>query len=477
MKRVALLTIFFYCCTFTQPPQSQSAVPVALLAAAAIGATMAASSGGTYYAQTGQVPEYVKTASNAVASAADAVFQPSYLAQAVGLLFTPQSLNTAKEYYVGKAAAVGVKISDLLDTVASSAESAYSSLKEVIDSCMIHNLASSEYPLLGGDVIETPVGILKLRSDSSGRWFTVLTKPWDQVAAYADYFGSYGGVSYSVHIISGIYNICKVEPSGTPGWYTVSRWPCTVVSIPVTNPLTPNDVNDFPALAAQLQNPSAAVANDVQDAIKNTDHDKKIFADNVPSTTTSPTTAQTLTPSEIAQVLKDNAAAVAQAAAEAAQAVAAANPTDAAAQIAALQAATNAARVAAEAAESAANEPTPNEPEPNYPVPSTWYTKTCDLSNGLKSCIDYQQVLNATESLKSTIAYQAPSFVLDCLDYVKGSGCQNPPSLSIDFFTRFTSSPLKIDLTPFQSVVSTLKFFFSLLCFIMTYKSVMHLFR
>lgn len=116
------------------------------------------------------------------------------------------------------------------------------------------------------------------------------------------------------------------------------------------------------------------------------------------------------------------------------------------------------------------------DPEPSFPVPSSWYTGKCNPDN-VASCIKYQQVLDATDALKATAPYQIPNFLLDCLDFIKGDGCTYPPTLTIDLFTRFTSSPLNIDLSPLESVITVMRFFFSLLCFVSTYKAVMYLFK
>ncbi len=115
--------------------------------------------------------------------------------------------------------------------------------------------------------------------------------------------------------------------------------------------------------------------------------------------------------------------------------------------------------------------------EPTYDMPSSWYTKTYDISNGLASAIDYQQVINATESFKNTALYQVPNLILECLGYVEGDGCEYPPVLTVDFHNSFTNDPIEVDLAPFESVVKVMKFFFSILCIIGTGKAVMALFN
>ncbi|MBV5328096.1 MAG: cell envelope integrity protein TolA, partial [Chlorobium sp.] len=115
-------------------------------------------------------------------------------------------------------------------------------------------------------------------------------------------------------------------------------------------------------------------------------------------------------------------------------------------------------------------------PEPNYPVPSSWYTPTCNIANGLASCINYQQVLDASSAFENTAPYQITNLVLECLGFIKGNGCTYPPTVSVAFPNYFTSAPITFDLSPFSSVVNIMKFFFSLLCMVATGKLVMNLF-
>ncbi len=109
--------------------------------------------------------------------------------------------------------------------------------------------------------------------------------------------------------------------------------------------------------------------------------------------------------------------------------------------------------------------------------PSSWYTKTCDLTQGFESCVNYQQVRDATAAFNDTFIVQFPNLILDCLGYVEGDGCVYPPVLSIDFHNAFTSDDIIIDLTPFESVAYVMKFFFSLLCLLLTGKAVMYLYQ
>ena len=139
-------------------------------------------------------------------------------------------------------------------------------------------------------------------------------------------------------------------------------------------------------------------------------------------------------------------------------------------QLAAAQA--EAARHAAEQVKKQAETP----PEPNFPVPNSWYAPKCNKDN-LAQCINYQQVIDASHSWANTAIYQIPNLILQCLGFVQGEGCTHPPSLTVDFLNRYTNSPLNIDLSPYVSVVNTIKFFLSILIFVGTGRLVMVLFQ
>lgn len=362
MKRLALLTLFFFACSFSYPMQARANAAVILVGAAAIGAAMVATSAGTYYAQTGQVPSYIKTAANAVGTATDEVFQPSYLAKGVGLLFTPQSLNTAKEYYAAKVAAVGAKVGDIVDHVKNSTSSAYDSLKNLI----------SSYTTPGG-VPSTSFSSGAIFTLPDGRNVKISNNPWQYngEATGPQFWLNYNYQTYQLsdslllYLVSGTaVSFIRLGPGGpTAGRYYYYGNSGTVVSDAAT--VSPNpDAIDYPGLAGALANPSADVSNQLRGAIADLPDTKKKVVDSMPATTGQATTAPTLTAAEIAQLLAQNAAAVAQATAQTAKDLAAANPDDIAAQIAANQAAANAAKAAADAAQQAsdaAKEETPDE--------------------------------------------------------------------------------------------------------------------
>lgn len=349
MKRVALLTIFFYCCTFAAPQRSDAAVPLALIAGVAIGAVMLSSSAGTYYAQTGQSPQWVAASASVASSMADAIFQPSYLAQAVGLLFTPQSLNTAKDYYVGKAAAVGATIQDIADYVATTAESAYSSLKALIAANTV-DTGLTESQFFKGIVFQARDGMRVIIED----FVLVGTDPYSYYnmnAAYEESLRPGSRLTPYIHT-SGEWVYKFIPNVGTFSARTV----ITTTGDPITSP--PPYINGA-GLSDALKTPSSEVQNDLKDAIKNLPNNQKIAADSVPSTVANTAAPSAITQAAIQAALAANTAAVAaQVAAQAAEA-AAANPTDAAAQLAAAQAAYQAAQAAqvAQAAENAAEQP------------------------------------------------------------------------------------------------------------------------
>ncbi|MGD9950436.1 MAG: hypothetical protein AB7U29_18445 [Desulfobulbus sp.] len=117
------------------------------------------------------------------------------------------------------------------------------------------------------------------------------------------------------------------------------------------------------------------------------------------------------------------------------------------------------------------------ESDPTYEVPSTWYKKKYDIANGLSSYLNYQKITAATYALQGTAVYQVPNLLLQCLGYVQGENCEYPPALTIDFHNRFSSQPIVIDLSPFYTVVKTIKFFFAIICLVGTAKLTMILFQ
>ena len=495
MKKIAIFTLFFYTCTFTSPPQSCSAIPLAVYGIAAVGAACLASSGaGTYYLQSGKTPSYVPAIESAAATVADKMFIPAYLASGAYNVVTKTTFPMAEKIFLAKSAAVGTSIQNILDTVQSSASNKFTSLKNLISACTLPGTNP------GTSTLENPTGTIYQGADnqnyivSSGSWSTATLKT--ESIARAELIGEAVPVTWihvylgqnltttgfiGVAMVSGAprlirwgsnsYHATTFPGTGTGAYY---RWSgaLTTTSEPQTYP------QGIPGFSADLfkntvASPPSEIAQDIADVIKETHPSSLTTAASVPATAAAATSAPTLTQAEVNNWFKQNTAEVAQAAADAAAAAAAADPTNAALA----QAARDAATAAAQAAENAAN-PTEEPPaEPNYPVPSTWYTKTCDLSKGLATCINYDQIRTATNSFNNTFIVQFPNLILDCLGYVEGDGCTYPPILTIDFHNRFSNEPIRIDMSPFESVANIMKFFFSLLCLLLTGKSVMYLFQ
>ncbi len=344
MKRVALLTVFFYVCTFASPQRSQAVVPVALIAAAAVGTAMMSTSIGTYYAQNGVLPQYVTSTANAVASAADKIFQPSYLAMGAYSLFTPESLTTAKDYYIGKGAAVGAKLGDIVNHVQSSADGLYTNFKNLISSCLGSDSINKTF-LSEGDVFKIP-------GSTDGKLYKVTSLPavtaapvthatWNSWVAAKPHW-TWGTTEYAF--------------TGSALWiYASSEEKVYAQSLslasgsPTINPVAGSV--DYPSLKDQL-NPviPSGVAAEIPNILKAMPASKLTAASATPASVAEESAPPAITQADINAALKANTAAVAQAVAEAAAEIAAANPDDAAAQIAAAQAAADAAKAAEEAA-------------------------------------------------------------------------------------------------------------------------------
>lgn len=342
MKKISPLVLAFYLVfAVFNPAPARAAVPLALIAAGAIGASLLSSSAGTYYAQTGQAPEWVAATASGVASLSDAIFQPSYLAQAVGLLFTPQSLNTAQQYYVGKAAAVGATIQNITDYVKTTAETSYTDLKALIAADSV-DTGLSESQFQNGVVFTAIDGKRIILED-------FVQVGWDPYyyynmnAAYEESVRPGSRITPYIHT-SGEW-IYKFVNGGT---YR-SRTAITTTGDPLTSP--PPYINGA-VLSNDLKTPSSGVQNDLQDVIKNLPDQNKIVANDTPATVGAAIPPNALTQAAIqAAIAANNAAVAAQVAANAAE-LAAANPNDAALQLAAQQAAI-AANQAAQAAQSA----------------------------------------------------------------------------------------------------------------------------
>jgi len=354
MRRLALLTVFFYVCTFASPQRAQAVVPVAVIAAAAIGTAMMSSSIGAYYAQHGVLPQYVSTVANAVGSAADKIFQPAYLAVGPVSLVTMASFPHAAANYLGKDAAIGAKLGDIIDYVNASSSGLYQDFKSLIAS-----VTSSSPSTATDDYSISPAGLVIADADgvnhvalSAGSWVQKSTTTTAYRAQYINngtiLTGNDIGANKGVITFHDGYFKMLVPTSSSE--ITVYYW--FGGSQTTTNDPTYAPVKniDYPTFKDKLLAPPAGVASEIPHILKGMPDAKVVKADAVPATSTAATTTPALTQANINDAIKANTAEVAQAVADAAAATAAANPTDAAAQIAAAQAAVEAAKAAEEAA-------------------------------------------------------------------------------------------------------------------------------
>ena len=348
MKRLALLTVFFYVCTFAAPQRAQAVVPVALIAAAAVGTAMMSASAGTYYAQHGVLPQYVSSAASAVGSAADKIFQPSYLAMGAYSLLTPTNLTTAKDYYVGQGAAVGAKVGDIVDHVKSSASSSYTAFKALL---------AANTDTINPD--HTGVSLRAIVAMSNGVNYKIVGGP--SISAFAASGLSSIPSSYPYIALSGGAYAWRPSPTevymaipgdfyhGVSSLLNLYMYTAAQANEPAT--LLPSTAVNYPGLKDAL-NPTVpgAVAAEIPKIIKNMPASQVAASTAIPSTAEAADGPPAITQADVNAAIKANTAAVAQAVAQAAADIAAANPDDAAAQIAAAQAALEAAKAAEEAA-------------------------------------------------------------------------------------------------------------------------------
>jgi hypothetical protein len=345
MKRVALLTVFFYVCTFAAPQRAQAVVPVAVIAAAAIGTAMASAAAGSYYAKTGQYPEYVTKAADGVASAIDVISQPAYAAIGPLSLVTVASFPAAASVYLGKDTTLSAPIGSFLDHVKNSAANAYTGLKSVIADATpaTMNLPDSDLPvnsiLTLGD--GTKIQITEAPVKESMAW---APSTFDSYMLNISGVVRIPGWTHAFYHSSQkkIYAMSSLKPNTTQNW--IWTYGCSVVNTGDAVAPPAGQV-DYTALKNKYGAASDAVKKEAQDAMKDMPADKVNKADN-------------LTQSEANDALKKNTADVAQKAADTAAELAAANPTDVSVKIAADQAAVEAAKAQEEAAKEEPTEET-----------------------------------------------------------------------------------------------------------------------
>ncbi|WP_319586005.1 hypothetical protein [uncultured Desulfobulbus sp.] len=346
MKRFILL--FIICSLVMLPARSHAGTALAIVGAAAVGASMLAASTGQYYVKTGQMPEYVSATAGAVASAADKLFQPSYLAVGPMALVTAASFPSISSSYLGKNASLGISVGDLIDYVRGNPGAA-PALQDAVEA----NTGPSIYPSTQfhvDAVIELSNQSFRLATTFVGTGFKESLSGMAAFTGHPVINGSDG--YYYAYTSTQLY---RIGP-----WWADNRFYVDVCNL-VTTTAEPTILPEAGAVDyANLKNnvlaaPTPAIASGVQAAIRAASINDVTTAEEAPPVAVSATTTPKITQAEINDLLAQNTAAVANAAAVAAQAVAAANPTDAAAQIAAQQAAVTAAQAAAAAADAAQN--------------------------------------------------------------------------------------------------------------------------
>ena len=344
MKRLALLTVFFYVCTFAAPQRAQAVVPaVAIIGAAAIGTAMATSSALTYYAKAGSNPQYVSTSSNASPSAADMMFQPAYAAIGPIALVTAASFPAAASVYLGKNAAIGAKVGDICNHAANAAVNKYDSLKQLVKDYTTPDTWSNTVPAGAVSVFSNG----KKYKLTSANYSTGMDPQWcrDQLASNPHITFPTGGLW-----ITGVQGIAFDGTYYNGGWmYRVWFYNIVETNDPADYNPTPGAIN-YSGISGSLKAPSDAVAKDVKNVIRDLPPAQVTKAADVPSTTGAASAAPTVTNAEVNQAVKQNTAEVAQKAADNAAEISAANPTDVSGKIAADQAAVEAAKAQEEAA-------------------------------------------------------------------------------------------------------------------------------
>lgn len=421
-----------------------------------------------YYERTGRDPVYA--AANAVASAADAIFVPAYQAFKANFV-SPESYPASAAQYVGVEGSVGATIGDLIDYVKDSSSGLYDNLKQLI----ADHTTSTTYDSFPentawsvGSIITTPSG--NMRITGTWGWVGYYQNTTRFSSNYQSWFATENkyevGLSYISYYSGKLYR-------WTPGYVTASGYgmlesiQTAATTDPATIPLNDTAILDFTGFKQEFEqaNIDAATQEQLEQAIADMPADQKITSSNpepssVPSTSPSP-----ITNNQIQNFFTDNTTNVYNKYLETVTNNVT-NQGDVTNEVA---------QAAAETAKAQEDEAT-DDTYKTYSPPATWYTPDCDLSDGLSSCINYQQVLNASAAFQETALYQLPNLLLDCLGYVEGSGCEYPPKITVDFSSRFITDPMVLDMAPFDSVVKVMKFFFAILCIIGTGKAVMVLF-
>jgi hypothetical protein len=243
-----------------------------------------------YYSRTGKDPVYA--AFDAVASAADALFVPTYQAFKAKFV-SPESYPASAAQYVGVEGSVGAKLGDIVDFVKGSSSSAYDGLRNLINSVSNDGSPSPE-----GQVVQMDHFLLRFPTT----WNYQNYYSSNPKASLTDTYGNLVGTYYAIddygalpvgttvkiwkivypHIVNGIKN------------YRIFWGNGTVVGDPAT--VNQSSTVDYPLLKTQLQeNSNAALADEIRNAVKAMPADQKILSSNpapsaVPAENASPIT-------------------------------------------------------------------------------------------------------------------------------------------------------------------------------------------
>lgn len=350
-KYASCLFLSVYLLTFCTLP-ARAGVPLAIIAAASIGAAMVASSTGAYYAKNGQAPEYVSNVANAVASASDRIFQPSYLAVGPIALVTAASFPQKATVYLGKEAAIGAQIGDIVNFLNTEAGNTYTEWKDYLTDFMI----PGGYPntsinsTMNNNVYQTDHdnNVKFVFSNTTGTYSDPVVGLYDP--AYSRFSLVPNGFCANISpapSVTGTYYCYTGERYNASIPYKLYIFNGTASSLPALQPSV--DAVNYPGLKDNFENgPPAGVATETPNLIAALPADQKIKADDVPATGTG-TPPVALTPADLQAALAANTAQVAEAVKQAADNRLAADPTNTALQTAADQAALDLAKAQAEA--------------------------------------------------------------------------------------------------------------------------------
>nr|WP_321467339.1 hypothetical protein [uncultured Desulfobulbus sp.] len=224
-----------------------------------------------YYERTGQDPVYA--AANAVASAADAIFQPAYQAFKANFV-SPESYPASAAQYVGTEGSVGATIGDILNLVKSAVDDTYLNLASAIAS----NTSTTTVPsgsLGTGEIIQ--IGDTNYLITGGG---TASGLAKTTISSATPYTATSSGKIFVIG--ADLYEYRGETYNGIAAIGVVYLYRCSVTTAPAT--LYPGVSINYPGLKDALSSPSPAVADELQTAIQNLPSDQKITSnDSAPS--------------------------------------------------------------------------------------------------------------------------------------------------------------------------------------------------